>query len=80
MYLYTPTAHILRRIEGARKSRNIDATWILATEYCTEYVTKSIFLRDYPNVKHYSRKRLQMVPVTGYLFPVDMFDETVVDV
>ena len=85
MYKYTPKKEILhemyvRKVPGEawwdtafRKHTAILTQFGINTEYRVRYVLSE----DYPNTVFFSSRRVREVPVRGFLFPVEMFDEDV---
>lgn len=87
MFKYTPKKSILRDMEVPKTPGT--AWWdkefykrkeILKAHHADQgYMMQTVLQTEYHNVCHYSKTPLRQIPVRGYLFPVSMFNEEVVD-
>lgn len=80
MYYYTPKKSILRDMQS-KKGSHVDAAYFKRMEILKLYgmpqdhLMTSVLRLYFPGVKFYSRKAVREVPVNGFMFPVEMFDE-----
>lgn len=82
MYKYTPKKQILRDMQVKRVGRWWDTEYqkrleILKRFHLQDYAYTIAIAEWYPKTVFYSKIKLKQVPVNGYLFPVEMFDEHV---
>jgi hypothetical protein len=78
MFVYTPKAHILRRLAIARaKPRGWDNEWFVLDDILgtTDYTLKTMFKVHYEKCNFSSPTKRNEVPLNGYLYPVELFDE-----
>jgi hypothetical protein len=81
MFKYTPKPQILRDMQVPRTGAWWDKEYFKRAEilrrYGVEatYIMQSVFRSYFPEVCYFSAKRVRHVPVHGYLFPVEMFEE-----
>ena len=83
MYKYIPKQSIIRDMivlktgnywdKDYRKRQEILQLYNLQMTYLLTDILKT----EYPNVCYYSKERRSTVPVSGYLFPVSMFEEII---
>lgn len=85
MYRYTPQKDLLKRLKSERK-RGYNSKmrgsydWFMAREVTHgDYFMTVVFLRHWEHTNFYSPVKLRQVPVNGILFPVTMFDESVIE-
>ena len=81
MYRYTPNKEILEKLKAARKKGYVSkiacsGEYHLATSMFKDYAMKVAFLTHWEHTNVFSKTKLKEVPVSGYLFPVDLFDQT----
>jgi hypothetical protein len=83
MFKYTPKKQILRDMQVARVGRWWDKKYHKINEILQQYgvtpdyILHSVFERQFKKVCFHSAKRVRHVPVGGYLFPVEMFQEEI---
>ncbi len=85
MYKYTPKKSILRDMDVPKVGSWWDKEFFKRKEILKAYrasqdnMMQTVLHTDYPTVCHYSKTKLSEVPVRGYLFPVSMFNEELVE-
>lgn len=80
MYKYTPRKYILHEMQVKRTGRWWDTEFskrkeILKRFHIDDYAYYNALSRYYPKIKFFSKVKVKHVPVNGYLFPVEMFNE-----
>lgn len=84
MFKYTPKQQIIREMyvspANYKPGKELFKRQAILKAYGAEqsYTMSVVLQTDYKDVCYCSPTRVRQVPVRGYLFPVDMFDETVV--
>jgi len=88
MYLYTPKPHYRRTVQrpavGYRPSYYATVREFVERHFAKcaaaeKYQLTDVVSRYYPSTKYYSPFPCRTVPVRGFQFPVELFDETVID-
>jgi hypothetical protein len=82
MIKYTPKQSILAEMERSNKSArpwetNYQTMLQILQRYRipTNHILATILQTRYPEVSVYSKTKLNQIPVNGYMFPVEMFEE-----
>lgn len=84
MFKYTPKKEVLRSLQVCKTGDWWNKEFFKRMEILKNYnlpqdYTLSVVLqRDFAKVQYYSAKPVKCVPVRGYLFPAEMFNEQMV--